>query len=357
MSGFRFRRDWLWIPALVATVLIAAPRPASAGQKDDKKQKEKQSKEQKEEVQALVKLVDAAMKGQPTPSAFALGWHNDFMKAQQGTIYVPFTLSIDQASIATRNLSLYIRVVAKAAAPAAEPAAAKDPGQEKTQPPALWPFEDIHLFELKEAAKGQPYKVSRAIAVPGGDYDVYLAMRERKTGRGVTPKATVHRQSLTVPDYWNGQFTTSTVILADSVDPRPAPPSPEEQIEKPYLIGTTEIAPAVDARFGRSEELSVIFLVYNPGLVDKKPDVTVEYKFYQKTAEGEKYFNKTLPTQLNATTLPPLFDLDLGHQLVAGQSVPLASFVAGEYRLEIEIQDNLTQKKLAREVFFTVEGS
>ena len=213
--------------------------------------------------------------------------------------------------------------------------------------------------EVPEEIKMVPYKVSRAFAVPGGDYDVYIALHERKSGKNQVAKATVFKQSLTVPDYWNGQLTTSSVILADNVEPRTSPPSTQEQIEKPYLIGNTEITPAADNKFLKSDELSVIFMIYNPALKEKKPDVTVEYKFYQKAADGtEKYFNKTSPTVLNATTLPPQFDFDLGHQLVAGQSVPLASFPEGDYRLEIEIVDNLAQaKKMTRELLFSVAGS
>lgn len=366
MLSFRPRRDWLWLPAVLVAVLVATPassaaQPQAAPPKVDKKQQEKQNKEIKAEVETLVKLIDAAQKELPVPADLAIGWHNDFMKAQQGRIYVPFTLTIDQTALTTRSVSMYVRVVAKTPPPPpADPAAKETASKDKPvqAAPPVWPFEDIHLFEFKEAAKGQPYKVSRAFAVPSGDYDVYIALHERKSGKNQVAKATVLKQSLTLPDYWNGQLTTSSVILADSVEPRPSAPSPQEQIEKPYLIGNTEITPASDNKFTKSEELSIIFMIYNPSLKEKKPDVTVDYKFHQKAADGtEKYFNRTSPTVLNATTLPPQFDFDLGHQLVAGQSVPLASFPEGDYRIEIEIVDNLAQKKMTRELLFTVAGS
>ena len=43
-----------------------------------------------------------------------------------------------------------------------------------------------------------------------------------------------------------------------------------------------------------------------------------------------------------------------GHQLVAGQSVPLASFPAGDYRLEMKVQDNISKKSVTRNINFTV---
>jgi hypothetical protein len=80
----------------------------------------------------------------------------------------------------------------------------------------------------------------------------------------------------------------------------------------------------------------------------------VDYIFNQKLPSGEKYFNKTDPQELNATTLPPQFDLAAGHQLPGSLSVPLASFPEGEYRLEIKIADKVSGKSIARDVAFTV---
>src|SRR5205814_2264608 len=88
-----------------------------------------------------------------------------------------------------------------------------------------------------------------------------------------------------------------------------------------------------------------------------KPDVVVEYNFYQKQAGSEKFFNKTNPTNLNAQTLPPGFDMAAGHQLQAGQAVPLASFPEGDYRLEIKVTDKVANKTLTKEINFTVTPS
>jgi hypothetical protein len=97
-------------------------------------------------------------------------------------------------------------------------------------------------------------------------------------------------------------------------------------------------------------------LIYNPKTdAMNKPDVTVEYNFYQKPAgAAEKFFNKTNPQALNAMTLPPQFDMAQGHQLQTGQAVPLASFPDGDYRLEIKVTDKLANKSLTRDINFTV---
>jgi len=160
---------------------------------------------------------------------------------------------------------------------------------------------------------------------------------------------------LTVPSYATGELTTSTVIIADKVEPMTAAISVEQQAENPYTFGATKITPSTATRFPKSAELSIIFIVYNTALdAAKKPDISIEYNFHRKAQEGEKFFNKTPPQQFNPSTLPPNFDIAAGHQLVAGQTVPLGSFPEGDYRLEIKITDNISKKSLTRDVSFAV---
>ena len=142
-------------------------------------------------------------------------------------------------------------------------------------------------------------------------------------------------------------------------DPLPAPLTPQQQADRPYALGTMEIAPVYDLKFKKMSELSTFMLIYNPKTDSaNKPDVVVEYNFYQKPAgQPEKFFNKTNPQNLNAQTLPPQFDLAAGHQLQSGQAVPLASFPEGDYRLEIKVTDKIANKTLTRDVNFSVNPS
>jgi hypothetical protein len=137
-----------------------------------------------------------------------------------------------------------------------------------------------------------------------------------------------------------------------------APLTGREAAEQPYTMGTTQIVPAATNKFSKKGELSLVFLIYNTVFgADKKPDVSVEYGFYQQIASepnGEKFFNKTNPQVFSAKTLPPQFDPALGHQLVAGQSLPLGSFPEGEFRLEIKVTDKLSGKTVTHNVKFFV---
>jgi hypothetical protein len=347
------RQPSLGLMAAAAIVVAAAPL-AWAGQRKDERKLERA---QQQELQALIKLVDEIAAGQPAPADLPVSLHNDFLKALEGKTYVPFTVTVDPAKVGTTPLALYLRVVQRGLLPAD---AAKEKEKKKKDAP-LYAFEDIHFIQPRPPEPGQLHRISRAFAVVAGEYDVYVAIRERpnatNTAGGSAPKTTVLKESMTVPNFWSSELATSTVIVAERVSPLSEPPSAERQAEHPYTLGTTEIVPALDATLTKKDDLSVLFLIYNPGLgPDKRPDLTVEYTFHRKEGESEKRFNRTEPQTFNSTTLPPQFDLAAGHQLVAGQSIPLASFPEGNYRLEIMVADKITGKSLTRNVAFTVTG-
>jgi hypothetical protein len=345
---------------VLATPLIGSAQRRGQQQDRDRDQ-QKLEQAQREEAQALVKLVDGVMEGEPAPSQIPASWRNDFLKALEGRTYVPFTVNLEPEAIKSPSLLLYLRVVDRnaAAPPAPRAPDAQEAPDAQPEAEARYAFEDLHFVDLKPGEAGKGHGVSRAFAVPAGEYDVYVALRERDLGApDAEPQMTVLRESLTVPDFWNEELATSSVIVAERVDPVDATLTPEQQAERPYVLGTTEIVPARETTFGKKDELSVIFLIYNPQVgADRKPNVTVEYNFHHKTADGEKFFNRTEPQDFNAQTLPEQFDIEAGHQLVAGQSVPLASFPEGDYRLEITVTDKHAGTSLQRDVNFTVVGS
>ena len=345
---------------LSATAFLVGAMLSGSVLAQQSKEDKKRSKQEKKEVQELVKLVDSTMAGQPAPADFTVDWHNNFMKATEGKTYVPFTLTIDATKLAANPaMSMYLRVVPKAAATAPAPATATDSkdAKDKDKKKVDYPFEDVHFFEVQPPPAGQPFQMSRAFAVPAGDYDVYIAMQqEEKKGDKSPLLTTVFHKDVTVPDMWNSGLTTSSVILTKQVERMSAPLSPDEQADHPYVIGNAQIVPETTNKLSKSGQLSLVFMIYNTGIdaTTKKPDVTVEYEFYQKTGDSEKFFNKTSPQDFNAKTLPPQFDPAAGHQLVAGQTIPLATFPAGDYRLAIKVTDKTSGKTISRDVNFTV---
>lgn len=330
-----------------------------------KKEEKKQTDEQKKDIPVVVKLVDDVAAGQPATNDLGLTWVSaDFLKAQGNKEYAPFTVTVDPSKVSGGMVALYWRVVSKNPAAAAAPppdGKDKDKKDDKKNPAkrAEFAYEDVNWLPVS----GQgPVRLTRSFTVPAGDYDVYVAAKEAtaKDSKEKNPpaqKMAVIKQAVTVPEFWNNELTTSSVIIAQRIDPLPAPLTPQQQVERPYALGGIEIVPATELKMPKKAELQTFMIIYNPKIDSmNKPDVLVEYTFYSK-AGGEKYFNKTTPQALNAQTLPPQFDVAAGHQLQAGQGVPLASFPEGDYRLEIKVTDKIDNKSLTRDVNFTVSGT
>jgi len=350
------------------TAIAVIGGPILAAQAPDHRQLDRIEQALRQEGQAVVALADAAP-SRTQPADFTLTWHNDFLKAQNGT-FVPFIVTIARRAAQASDALLYVR--------AARPAAASPESREGrrrppvSEAPPVYPFEEIYPVTLSD----QPVRIARGFALPAGDYQVTVVVRERERDdqRGRRRLAAVLRQALTVPDYATGTLATSTIMLASRLTVLSGPPPAATLGDRPYVIGTREVEPASDSVFRPSEELIVVFLVYNPTVTsDRQFDLEVEYHFFRKSRvgpddqqpgvpaglfarPGERYFNRTESQRFNPAILGPPFDPEAGQPVMAGQGVPLAGFPEGEYRLLIRIMDRISQRSLEREVAFTVQS-
>jgi hypothetical protein len=381
---------------------------------------DKLDKQQQQEGNALVQYVQEAMAGNAVPPDVQMTWRSYFVKSQNDQVYIPFTVMLEPGKLSGNQVALYYAVAPKGPRVISVVVKQQEDGETVTvdgeitnsgakpvenvkltvsamdnngktvgTQPATVPsvpagqrvpfsvsmkrprnatqfsanidggpqgFRDLSFVDLPEPTQGM-VRISRAFAVAAGDYDVFVALRERPgKDQKTAPKIALLNESITVPDL-GGKLTTSSIFIADKIEALSAPLSREQQLKQPYTLGTMAIVPSTGTTVAKSGELSVIFFVYNPGIdASKKPNIEVEYNFHQKTAEGEKFFNKTNPQQFNAETLPPQFDVAAGHQVVGGQSVPMASFAPGEYRLEVKVNDKVSGQSLTRNVAFTVTG-
>lgn len=326
----------------VVVALVVSATFAVAQQAPTKKDDRKRSKQEQQEIEQVVKLVDGVMAGQPAPTDVTMSLEPFFMKSQEARTFVPFVLTVTNAPAAPA--ALYIRVV--------NPAAQPDPKAKKVE----YPWDDIHFIPAEKVAPS----LHRVFMAPAGTYDVYIAYKERtpekNAPKGFVPKTGVLKTSVTVPDFYNGELNTSTVLVAEKVNMLSAPPTMEEARERPFAFGMQELIPASDMEFKKSEELSIFFQVYNSGLDQAgKPNLTLEYEFHKVEGGAEKFFNKTNPQQVNASNLPPQFD-PAKFPVPGGITVPLSSFGEGEYRLAIKITDKAAGKTINRDIKFTVKG-
>ena len=382
---------------LVAILFVSVAAPLVAQRGNDNKQPQRSAQEQAD-IQALVQAVEVQLLSDvgitipppgsqppatpPTAKPLTMGapdrtsgevqvtWDsNHFVKGQSET-YIPFTLQLDKAALPS-GAALWIRIVnaEQAAAFASMVTSPPKGNNNKNQPPARTTFAWDNGSFVDVADGG---KLQRAIQLRPGQYVAYIAVKEKsaaaagnqrgndrnRNDRNAPPAAAagkvgVLRHELTVPDFGQGDLTTSSVIIARSVEQVAAPPTDQES--NPYVFGPMRIVPSPDGKFGKNAELSVIFWIYGAqAAASGKPDVTIEYNFHQKMGDSEKYFNKTAPQNLNAQTLPPEFSVAAGHQLPGSLVVPLTSFPAADYRLEIKVTDKASGKSVTQNVNFTV---
>jgi hypothetical protein len=343
--------------AVVAVLALSAGALETAAQKNDNKNQPKRSKTEQQDVDLSVAIVDRVVQAaMPAPTDFTLTWEsNHFTKGQEGLTYAPFTLVVDKA-LAGKQVAYYTRVVEKGAAPPPAPdPKAKDNKNAPARP--AFPWERISFTQVPESGR-----MSRAFLLKPGDYDVYITLKEKSTteikdlAKAPPPKMAYFKRELSVPDYNSADLKVSTPILASTVEPLSAPLSPAQTEENPYSVfGAMKIQPSSDGKFSKAGEFSIVFFVYGAGDAGGgKPNVTLDYSFYVKQGEGEKYFNKTAPQELNGTTLSPDFNVNLGHQVPGMLSIPLASFPVGDFRLEIKVTDKATSKTITQNVAFSV---
>jgi hypothetical protein len=333
----------------------------------------------------LLRIVDDAAEGKPLSGSAWLKWSAHFLRGPDGKTYVPFTLRIDEAPGAFRAAAMYVRVaprgdegrggkraegvenvlgVASGELPVNSPERRQGTGAPTASDASVmlrsltakntstrYPYEAS--YGVESSPDGNAGTVRRALAVGPGDYDLYIALLERD--RRGQKKWAVLKQSITVPDLTASGLRVSSVIVADRVEPLAAPVSSAEQALRPYAFGTAELVPAPDDELRLDETLNVAFLIYD-AVPDGsgKPDVRIEYRLYLQNFASERLLGATAPQTLDASTLPSGFDLRAGQQLAAMQSLPLASYKPGTYRLSIRVTDNRSGSTAEQQIRFVI---
>lgn len=351
---------------MAATPAVLAQRNNNQRQQQQQQKTPQRSPQEQRDIDALFFAVDGVAGGQAAPTDIPVTWDvNYFIQSTNGQVYVPFVVKVDRSKLTSPGVALYIRLVDKNAPPPAAPAAPAAPAQGDKKdaapvpPPApnfAWSL--IHFVDVP--ADGV---VARAVQVPPGDYTMYIAVKE-KTGADVkidpkappaapvALKAGILQRDITVPDYGTAGLATSTIMVANAVEPVNPPLPPDQQDANPLVIGgMMRVVPQVDHKFSKAGELIVMYWIYGATATAGKPDLQVEYTVFQ----GEKAIAKTPVDVVNAMTLPPEFNLAASQGVNRIQPIPMASFPAGDYRLEIKITDKAAANKVVTQnVNFTV---
>ena len=124
-----------------------------------------------------------------------------------------FTVTLDGSKLSDA-FSLYWRVVSKN-----QPPPDPRPGRTRRLTSRLRTCTKCDCRVEDRHAETEP-----VVRGPPGEYDVYVVVKEPDPEEeGRTAKVGFLKQSVSVTDLWNNEFSTGSVIVAEQVDPLPAP--------------------------------------------------------------------------------------------------------------------------------------
>ncbi len=156
-------------------------------------------------------------------------------------------------------------------------------------------------------------------------------------------------KGIVVPDFVDDKLETSTLILADQMEPVAA----KNVGTGMFVIGTTKVRPRVPsadgkpASFKRGQKLNFWMQVYNLGVDDKthKPSATIEYDVINQGT------NKSVIHTVESTEKMG----NIGDQMTLQKSLEAANLDPGVYKIQIKVNDNVSKQSVDPSALFAVE--
>jgi len=186
----------------------------------------------------------------------------------------------------------------------------------------------------------------KSIPLRPGRYKLEIAIKDvNGDRRGVWSRGIV------VPDFSDEKLATSTLIVADQMEPVPTKAIGTGN----FVIGTTKVRPRVAAADGkpalfkkdRDQKLNFWMQVYNLSIDEKthKPSATFEYDIVNM-ATNKAVIQKTESTESMG---------NLGDQVTLQKSIAAANLQPGTYKIDIKVNDNISKQTIDPSAVFAVE--
>jgi len=186
----------------------------------------------------------------------------------------------------------------------------------------------------------------KALPLRPGHYKLYIAVKDVNGDR-----KGVYSRSVTVPEYSEDKLATSSLIVADQMEPVATKASGSGS----FVIGTTKVRPRVGTADGkpavfkrdRDQKLNFWMQVYNLTVDEKthKPSATFEYQITNIAT------NKSVVEKLESTDTMG----NVGDQVTLQKSIAAANLQPGIYRIQIKVNDNVSKQTIDPSAMFAVE--
>jgi len=198
--------------------------------------------------------------------------------------------------------------------------------------------------ELLEKSLDRSYVYWKALPLQPGLYRLDIAIKDVNNPDHLG----LYGRSINVPVYDDEKLGTSSLILADVMNPV----SSRDIGSGNFVIGNTYVRPRVSPNpatpvsFKRNQDLNFWMQVYNLRIDDdtKSNSATVTYEISDST--GAVILQKGLESK------------DLGahsDQLTVEKSLPLAGLAPGKYKVTVRINDAISKQEIAQSAPFVVE--
>jgi GWxTD domain-containing protein len=204
-------------------------------------------------------------------------------------------------------------------------------------------FEDVVSVDvppemLQEAIQGSSI-YGKAVYLAPGTYRMNVVAKDVVGGNMNNYEVALH-----VPRYDEENLASSTLVLADLIEPVPTRNIGTGQ----FVIGTTKVRPRVGESFRRDEKMGVYVQFYNfsPDEKTQKPNGTIQYEI-TKEGTNEKLIDFT--EDVNA------IDGSSATQVTVEKLLPLRSIEPGRYTLKVTATDRGRDQKSATSAGFTVQ--
>lgn len=184
----------------------------------------------------------------------------------------------------------------------------------------------------------------KAVPLKSGRYRLDLVVKDVNGDRMGT-----WSRSIIVPDFSDDKLASSTLIVADDVEPVPS----KSVGTGMFVIGTTKVRPRVapsDGKpmaFKRGQKVNFWMQVYNLSVDDKthKPSATFEYDIVNAAT------NKQVVHAVDSSEKMG----NVGDQVTLEKTVQAANLEPGVYHIQIKINDNISKQTLGPSATFAVE--
>ncbi len=186
----------------------------------------------------------------------------------------------------------------------------------------------------------------KSIPLRPGRYKLEIAVKDvNGDRRGVWSRGII------VPDFSDDKLATSTLIVADQMEPVPTKTIGAGN----FVIGTMKVRPRVAGVDGkpalfkkdRDPKLNFWMQVYNLSIDEKthKPSATFEYDIVNM-ATNKAVIQKTESTESMG---------NLGDQVTLQKSIVVANLQPGTYKIDIKVNDNISKQTIDPSAVFAVE--